>query len=397
MKLIFPLSAVTLACAVSACSSSQVGDAAGRSAQGLSGAACAWTVVASPNIGSQDNVLGAVAGSAPDDVWAVGQYVQDSNPDFVQTLTQHFDGTAWSVVASPDVGDQANTLFAVTTSGHRAWATGYFIDPDRSPKGLILAWDGAAWSVVGHPHRGESDWLYGVAAISPTDVWAVGSTRDEAGVFHTQTQHFDGRRWSIVPSPNPGSNGNQLYGVTARGADDVWAVGQRIDDEDPDHALILHWNGYRWSVVGSEDDGGSTVLLYAVSGAPGTRLHAVGSGASNTKGARALALIDRHGDWDLQPAASVSTADNYLYSVSVTAGAPAWAVGTSFDPPSGNNLTLVEQETPAGWVQVTSPNPSSGGSNLLGGVTRVGPHDVWAVGTFDGADARQTLILHNCE
>jgi hypothetical protein len=46
---------------------------------------------------------------------------------------------------------------------------------------------------------------------------------------------------------------------------------------------------------------------------------------------------------------------------------------------------------------VPSPNPGlahGGGSTVLGGVAAFGPGDVWAVGYFDGANARRTLILH---
>jgi hypothetical protein len=382
------------ACTAFACSL-QSSEKTNRTTQTVTGTCSGWTVVASPNIGSQDNVLGAISGPAPDDVWAVGQYVQDANPDFQQTLAQHFDGTAWSVVPTPDVGSQANTLYSVTTPGHLAWATGYFIGADNSPQSLIEKWDGQAWTVVDHPHVGESDWLYGVSAFSPSDIWAVGATRDDDGAFHTLIEHFDGRSWSIVSSPNPGSSGNQLYGVLARAQDDAWAVGSRVDGSDPDRGLIVHWDGARWSAVASPSSD-STVLLHGVSGPVLGSLHAVGTAASNVTGARAVALSGHGSDWAFQSAASVGLGDNALYSVT-SAADPEWAAGTYLDPPSGNNFTLIERETAAGWVRVDSPNPSVGGSNILGGVARVGAHDVWAVGTFDGPNARQTLILHNCE
>jgi hypothetical protein len=43
-----------------------------------------------------------------------------------------------------------------------------------------------------------------------------------------------------------------------------------------------------------------------------------------------------------------------------------------------------------------SPNPglANGGNTVLGGVVAFGPDDAWAVGTFDGPNARQTLIVH---
>jgi hypothetical protein len=386
---------------IAACSaprpSSEGREATAQEAQS-STAACtgAWDVVPSPNLGGQDNVLGAVAGESPNDVWAVGLYVRDDQPDFTQTLTQHFDGAAWSVVPSPNAGDQANTLYAVATAGERAFATGYFIDAVRSPRSLIEAWDGTAWTLVDHPHAGHSDWLYSVSAVSASDVWAVGSSRDADGVFRTLTEHFDGRRWVRVPSPNPGENGDQLYGVVARAADDVWAVGQRTGDEGPDRALVLRWDGAEWRVAHTPNEGASSALLYSVSGGSGSELTTVGA-SSTDEGSRTLAAVARHRRWGVEPSADVGAGDNFLYSVSAAVGATTWALGTYLDPASGNDFTLVEQSTAKGWAQVTSPSPSSNGNNILGGVARVGAHDVWAVGTFDGANARQTLTLHHCE
>src|SRR5206468_772800 len=99
------------------------------------------------------------------------------------------------------------------------------------------------------------DFLAAVSSVSSNDVWAVGYQTDSHGKFGTLTAHFDGRAWSIVPSPDPGSIGNQLYGVAARAANDVWAVGGRVDSRSPDRALILHWTGHTWSEVAAPDDG----------------------------------------------------------------------------------------------------------------------------------------------
>jgi hypothetical protein len=379
MKILTIAVTSSVACALVACSSSDRplaplahGEKTSQIAQALAAPAApatectpGWTQVASPNIGMSDNVLGGVAGSGPDDVWAVGDYAQDSNPDFNITLIQHFDGHAWSVVPSPNVGDQANQLYSVTTAAPtKAWTTGYFLDPAHSPRGLIEAWDGHAWGVVDHPHTGAADWLYSVFAVGPSDVWAVGNSRDEDGVFHTLIEHFDGVKWSIVPSPDPGSNGNLLYGVTARGADDVWAVGQRVDDDNPDEALIEHFDGTAWSVVGSEPRGDSMVLLIGVSGSPGASPRAVGESASNVTGQarRTVAQRDLQGDWDFETSANAGTAvdDNYLYSLTSTPDATNWAVGTFLDQITDNNFTLIERLTPAGWVAVPSPKPLDG-------------------------------------
>jgi hypothetical protein len=77
-----------------------------------------WTVVPSPNPSeeySADNVLRGVAAVGPNDVWAVGMY-QNEHTSIHQhrTLTEHWNGTAWSIVASPSPGhsSELNTVTA---------------------------------------------------------------------------------------------------------------------------------------------------------------------------------------------------------------------------------------------------------------------------------------------
>jgi hypothetical protein len=93
------------------------------------------------------------------------------------------------------------------------------------------------------PSPNIPDWtntLNSVTIVSANDVWAVGvatftwyiSDGDAITSSQTVIQHWNGTAWSIVSSPNPGDSNNhygtitnELYGVTAVSANDVWAVG----------------------------------------------------------------------------------------------------------------------------------------------------------------------------
>ena len=87
-------------------------------------------------------------------------------------------------------------------------------------------WDGSAWSVVSSPNAGTShNYLNGVAAVSANDVWAVGYYVNGSNVDQTLVEHWNGSAWSVVSSPNAGTGDNDLYGVAAVSATDVWAVG----------------------------------------------------------------------------------------------------------------------------------------------------------------------------
>ncbi len=62
--------------------------------------------------------------------------------------------------------------------------------------------------------------------------------------------------WGVVASPNVGTNFNQLHGVAAVTASDVWAVGYQYNSNDIASTLVEHWDGSGWSVVASPNPTG---------------------------------------------------------------------------------------------------------------------------------------------
>jgi hypothetical protein len=358
-----------------------------------------WTVVESPNVGGQDNSLAAVSGSSPTDIWAVGQFAPDADPNITLTLAEHFDGSAWSVVPTPNVGtDHGNALLAVAAQAGVGWAVGYDIGRDFLAHSLIEAWDGQAWTVVDHPQTFDTENLYGVAAISAEDVWAVGSGRDGEGEFHAIALHFDGHTWSAVPAANPGTNGNVLYGVVAKGPRDAWAVGQKIGSAPPDEALIEHWDGVRWSAVSPPGAGAASTQLLAPDVVAGDDLRAVGDAQDGVVSLRTFALSGEGARFSVQGTPDPASGDNRLTGVAAVSDDESWAVGSYLDDASGNLLTLIAtggEGKP--WRQVASPSPAADGNSQFSAVTNVGARELWAVGGFDGPDAQRTLIVHRCK
>jgi hypothetical protein len=92
-------------------------------------------------------------------------------------------------------------------------------------------WNGTKWTVVPSPNQSETagslNVLTGVTAISGSDLYAVGFFANAAtgGQDETLVEHFDGHAWSIIPSPTKGL-AQQLNGTFALpGTADVWIVG----------------------------------------------------------------------------------------------------------------------------------------------------------------------------
>jgi hypothetical protein len=357
---------------------------------GLARGSAPWTQFPSPNIGGQDNSLGAVSAASATDIWSVGNYATDDNPNIVQTLAVHYDGHTWQDVTTPNVGSGLNTLFGVhALPGGTAWAVGEALGPDFLPRTLVEHFDGHSWSVVPSPTPGNNGFLYGVTGSSDRDMWTVGTFRDRTGTVHTLAEHFDGTHWTVVATPEPGSNGNLLYAVAERGSNDVWAVGQAIGAHSPDRPLIEHFDGSRWSTVDGPDTNGQSLVPFGVS-LTDDGVEVVGSREADARPATPWAAELVNGGWHDQPADTVGADDNFFYGVSGD-----WAVGTTVDASSGNNLTLIEHLAGGHWSTVDSPNPGlDNGSSILGGVASISPAEAWAVGQFDGPDARQTLVLH---
>src|SRR5689334_7449585 len=67
--------------------------------------------------------------------------------------------------------------------------------------------------------------------------------------------------WGLDSSPNPGTARNDLRGVWAAGANDVWAVGFAAGASGIEQTLILHNTGSGWTVAPSPNGAGGDNYL----------------------------------------------------------------------------------------------------------------------------------------
>jgi hypothetical protein len=211
-----------------------------------------WSLITGPGPGAGSDLAGVSADSATD-AWAAGTYCLaacGTSSEADHTLAAHWDGTAWSVVSSPNPSPSPVPEAVSADSATDAWVVGWYNTASAS-KALILHWNGTAWTRTSGPSPGSL--LRGVSAASPADAWAAGQVFATAtGKFATVTLHWNGTAWARVPSPSPGSLSNNLFAVGADAPADAWAVGyycasQCAENSEHDDTLILHWNGTAWS------------------------------------------------------------------------------------------------------------------------------------------------------
>ena len=350
----------------------------------------AWVVDPSPNVGDGNNALYGVTAISHNDVWAVGFYYNEAN--VTQTLVEHWDGTAWTVVPSPSPGTIYNALSSVASvSATDVWAVGSF--NNGVAQTLVLHWDGISWEVIPSPNVGtQGSALSGVTTLSPTDAWAVGLAYPAVGVSRTLIEHWDGVSWKVVRSPSSGTTWNQLYGVSASSATDIWAVGHLYSGTDPSQTLIERWNGLRWTRVRSPTTQEGSILV-GVSSVSSTDAWAVGF---RDEAGSPLTLALRWNGTRWRPVSTPHVGvESVLYGVDALSPDFAWAVGRYTASDGAAPRTLIEFWDGTAWTVFPSPNVGTA-NNELQGVSALSEAEAWAVFYYSDTQtgAARTLIEH---
>jgi len=266
----------------------------------------AWSLLPSPGLGD----LQGVYSSPGDTVWVVG----------TTGGRARWNGTAWTTFSTPAV---AGTLYAVWgTSTSNVYAVG--------DNGTILHFNGAAWSTESPPllFTGSLRSVWGTSDGSI--VYAVGlggaiierflgvwmqvaspTTSDLRGIWGTaggdfyavgvsgHILHTGGLGWSAMLSPVTGT----LKEVNGTGTGDIYAAG--------DNGAVVHYNGTTWSVVPAP----FVQALYGiVDGGAGGTTWAVGQNGT---------IFSYNGTtWTLDPASGMAIA-----SIWASGPSDVWATG----------------------------------------------------------------------
>ena len=281
-----------------------------------------WAQVPGPTVtGARNTVLNAVSAASATDAWAVGRATVSL---VTSSLAAHWNGTAWTVVATPEVSGSVLTSVADISPGD-AYAVG---------ESEALHWDGTSWSAfaVPVPGGGTPAGLSAVAADAANDVWIAGQYFDSAtAALEPFTAHWNGTAWATVPVP---ASGAELASLAVISHADAWAVG--IGPKG--HAVTENWTGGRsWHMVANPASG----LLLSVTGTGPGSVTAAGHNTTANGPTAAIILSWNGSAWTKVSVPKVGATEELDSASAAPGGMLTWAFGRSTSSGGAvSNLTL---------------------------------------------------------
>jgi len=335
-----------------------------------------WSIVPSPRQGGV-NIYG-VSALSPTQAWAVGDIYGPLTP-----IIYRWNGRAWKTISPGSIPDSSLRDVAAIAAND-VWAVGYQEDSSGGDLTLTQHWNGAAWTRVSSTNPSSENYLSGVAAVAATDVWAVGY-KESGGLYEELILHWNGISWT--ESPTRGGAYRVLSDVAALSPNDVWAIGYQFSFNRGYQGLAMHWNGAAWSDVAIPVTGDGYTFLYGVTAISSTDIWAVGSGGVNP-----IKVLTAHWDgtaWTYVPNPTLQTDYAFLKNVTALASDDVWAIGYLTDQ-NGTDQNLVEHWDGFSWTQINVPGVRSA-HNQLWGVAPDRAGGVWTAGSFLPTDFSRPL------
>jgi hypothetical protein len=318
----------------------------------------AWKIVKSPNASGPDVVSNFLAGvSCPTTKFcmAAGNYTQTNGlPD--QTLIEKWNGTAWSIISSPDVSGISNDLTSVScVSASFCVAAGYTFNSSFVEQTLVEKWNGSSWSIVSSPDTSpsEDNFLWGVSCPATSFCMADGYYDDPSGNQLTLVEKWSGGAWTISTSPNPSPAASpaldSLWSVSCVSSKFCMAAGDYWNTAEVQQTLVEKWTGTKWQIVKSPDTSPAQENgLYSGVSCASTAFCMDATFAGSTSGFNQTLTLEWAGSsWKIVPSKDTSSSqDNQLQAASCPTTSFCLAVG-QYQPVIGG--TIVKQNLAERW------------------------------------------------
>ena len=192
-----------------------------------------WTLVPSPNVStakSAESTLAGVSCTSATSCIAVGRTSSGTSnqPGTFRTLAERWNGSAWSIVPSPNAPSGAGELASVSCAGAKFCVAAGSAYRGSARSTLLETWNGAAWTPVASadPVSATHSALSGISCVSSTTCVAVGASSGASALNKTLVKNFAGGHWSIGAGANPaGARTSTLNAVSCTGTSTCSAVG----------------------------------------------------------------------------------------------------------------------------------------------------------------------------
>jgi hypothetical protein len=201
-----------------------------------------WSITPSSDEGSSGNFLSGIWCPTSNYCVAVGKYVDTATTLYTdQPLVEAWDGTNWSVITGPYLGQDGQLNAVSCTNPVRCVAVGSYSSASLP---AIESWDGETWSIQASPPQSA---LTDLTCLTLTRCVAVGDYSPAEGLTTmSRTEARDGAKWYVTASQNLGQD-NYLQAVACSSWARCMAVGDYMNDFRLEHALVERWDGFGWS------------------------------------------------------------------------------------------------------------------------------------------------------
>lgn len=225
--------------------------------------------IASASIaGASGNVvLKGVSCTGPSNCVAAGGMVETigDNP-VVVTLIEHWNGTNWSVVPTPNPGGAtASELRGISCASSTAcMAVGTYSNASFDEEYLAERWNGSDWTLMSTPSPTGGE-FNGVSCTGPAHCLVVGySSKTDVAVAATWSSP---NGWTVQSTPARPPNGKEtsLSSISCVAQSWCTAVGSYVTAGGASMTLTDVWDGTAWTMVVNPDTAKTRGALSSVS------------------------------------------------------------------------------------------------------------------------------------
>ncbi len=270
---------------------------------------------------------------------AIGRgFYEAPAPDFqgYYSFIDSWNGSTWSNIDPARYMAQLDGVSCLSSSF--CLAVGTRESSSVPPKTRAETWNGTTWSIIASPSPALESSLYGVSCTSITFCVAVGREHKSGSYAHPLVETWNGTEWSVVPNPGPPTG--YLRSVSCVSAVYCVAVGASKFG-----TLVEAWNGSSWSRLQSPSpEVGAYPELSSVSCASVKSCVAVGYGSLEPGPSETLVETSKGDEWTIVPSANGVSGVTYLEGVSCLRAEPCFAVGEDQATLAGPFQTLVETD-----------------------------------------------------